>query len=271
MGLKKYQALYHHRRVERALTILELLLAVLLSCLVGLVLFRMYYTQDRTYSIQSEISEMQQNLRVAVERVLRDLTMAGFAQPAWTTINGDGAVDFSGIKVTGGNVIDLVGSFDGVQGVLAQPAAAGSTRIKLSPGDSQNFKGERKLDISIGGMENAKIVEKDGNTLTIDTDPQTNGEQGLLCEYPAGTEIYLVIWKTYWVDDSKPEQPVLRVDEHLGSHGQPLALFITGVKVALSGRMAQVTVTGRTRNPDRATGAYIVGQYSTKILMRNMP
>lgn len=271
MDLKKHKPLYHRRRIGKALTILEVLLAILLSCLVGMVLYQMFYTQDRTYAIHSEISEMQQNLRVAMEKISRDLTMAGFAQPVWTTINGESGVVFSAIRVTGGAIVDVVGSFDGAQGMLSKKAAAGTTTLDLSPGDAENFEGKAKTDISVGGRENAKITKKEGNRLTIDTDPFTAHEQGLQNEYPAGTDIYLVKWKTYRIDNSKPDQPVLRMDEHLGSGGQPLALFISDIEVSLSGKMARISVMGRTRNPDRTTGLYTIGRLDNNIVLRNLP
>jgi hypothetical protein len=253
------------------MTILEVLLATLLSCLVSLVLFQMYYTQDRMYSLQSEISEMEQNLRVAIEKISRDLTMAGFAQPPWTSVNGEGEINFQGIRVTDGSVLDVVGSFDGFQGTLAKKAAVGATELELSSGEGENFQGRSKIDVNIGGRENARITNKGGNILTIDTDFYAVGLQGLQYEYPRGTPIYLVKRKTYWVDNSKPNEPLLRVDEHLGSGSQPLALFITGMEVSVAGRTAHISITGRTRNPDRTTGIYTVKQVTNKITLRNVP
>lgn len=271
MGFKTNKPLYHHRRIAKALTVLEVLLAISLSCLVGLVLYQMYYTQDRTYTIQSEISEMQQNLRVAIEKISRDLEMAGFAQPPWTTINGESGIDFEGMRVTGGTVLDVVGSFDGAQGTLEKKAVVGATVLELSSGDGENFQGQGKIDINIGGRENAKITNKNGGTLTIDTDPYAAGLQGLQYEYPAGTPVYLVKWKTYWVDSGKPTEPLLRVDEHIGSGNQPLALFITGMEITRLGHMAYIAISGRTRNPDRTTALHTVGQISNKIILRNTP
>jgi hypothetical protein len=247
------------------------LLAILLSCLVGLVLYQMYYTQDRTYTLQSEISEMQQNLRVAIEKISRDLAMAGFAQPSWTTINGESGIDFQGIRVTGGTVLDVVGAFDGAQGTLATKTVVGATVLEVTSGDGENFQGKEKIDINIGGRENAKITNKNGSTLTIDTDPYAAGLQGVQYEYPAGTPVYLVKWKTYWVDTAKPTEPLLRVDEHIGSGSQPLALFITGMEITRSGGMAYMTISGKTRNPDRTTGLHTVGRVSNQIMLRNTP
>lgn len=271
MGIKDNKRIHHHRRIEKALTLLEVLIAILLGCLVGMVLYRMFDTQDRTYTIQSEVSETQQNLRVAVERILRDLTMAGFAQPPWTSINGENGADFSAIRVTGDSVLDIVGSFDGAQALLRVPAAPGSAEIELSTGGGSHFNNGNKSDISIGGRENAKITNKTGNTLTIDTDPHTPGIQGLKLGYPAGTEVYLVKWKTYWVDTADPKQSVLRVDEHLGAGGQPLALHITGMEIVASGRIVELTITGRNRNPNRTTGRDTMGQLNSKIVLRNLP
>lgn len=271
MEFKTHKPLHNHRRIEKALTLLEVLLAILLSCLVGLVLYQMYYTQDRTYTIQSEISEMQQNLRVAIEKISRDITMAGFAQPPWTTINGESGIDFEGIRVTGGRILDVVGCFDGTQGTLVKEAVTGATVLELSPGDGENFQGKAKIDINIGGRENVKITNKSGSILTIDADPYAAGLQGIQYDYPVGTPIYLVKWKAYWVDKSKPEEPILRVDEHIGSGGQPLSLFIIGMDIVLTGKLAEITITGRTRNPDRTTGLHAVGQLNDKIVLRNVP
>jgi hypothetical protein len=269
MGIEKHKPLYHHWRIRKALTILEVLVAILLSCLVGAVLYQMFYTQDRTYSIQSEISEMQQNLRVAMERISRDLTMAGFAQPSWTTINGESGLDYS-VRVTAGKTLDLVGCFDGAQAVLSEAVLPGATSLRLPSGDGDHFNTKTKSDISMGGRENAKITAVTKNILTIDTDPN-GSKQGLRFGYSAGTEVYLVKWKTYWVDSSDPTQPVLRVNEHLGSGSQQIALFITGMEIALSNRVAEVSITSRTRNPDKTTGLYTTGGLSNKIALRNVP
>lgn len=269
MGCEEYKPVHHRRRVAKALTLLEMLIAILLSCLVGVVLYQMFQTQDRTYTIQSEISEMQQNMRVAMERISRDLTMAGFGQPPWTTINNERDIDFS-VRVSGGKVLDLVGSLDGAQASLAGAAPSGAMSIVLSPGGSDRFNMTTKRDISIGGCENAKVIAKSGNTLVIDTNPE-GSRQGLTFSYPAGTEVYLVKWKTYWLDTSDPAQPVLRINEHLGSGSQQLALFITGMEIAISGKAATVSITGRTRNPDKTTGHYIEGRLTNRILLRNMP
>jgi hypothetical protein len=271
MDIKDNKRFHDYRRVEKALTILEVLIAILLGCLVGMVLYRMFYVQDRTYTIQSEVSEIQQNLRVAIEKISRDLTMAGFAQPPWTSINGENGADFSAIKVTGSSILDIVGSFDGPQALLRLSAPSGSTEIELSTGGGSHFNNSNKSDISIGGMENAKVTAKSGNTLTIDTDPYTPGIQGLKLDYADGTEVYLVKWKTYWVDTTDPKQPVLRVNEHLGAGGQPLALFVAAMEIAVSGRMVEVTIKGRSRNPDRTTGLYIEGHMNNKIVLRNLP
>jgi hypothetical protein len=164
-----------------------------------------------------------------------------------------------------------VGAFDGAQGTLAKKAVVGATVLELSSGDGENFQGKGKIDINIGGRENSKIANKSGSTLTIDTDPYAAGLQGVQYEYPAGTPVYLVKWKTYWVDKAKPAEPLLRVDEHIGSGGQPLALFITGMEITRSGNTAYITVSGKTRNPDRTTGLHTVGQLSNKIMFRNIP
>jgi len=59
-------------------TLVELLIAVLLSSLVMYGVFAAFQSQNRTYVTQDLTVEMQQNLRAAVDMISRDIRMAGF-------------------------------------------------------------------------------------------------------------------------------------------------------------------------------------------------
>ena len=128
-----------------------------------------------------------------------------------------------------------------------------------------------KSDISIGGKENAKVVGVAGDTLTIDTNPILAGNQGLTYGYPTGVLVYAVKYVTYSVDTSDPNRPVLRVDEHRGAGVQPVAEYIEVEGVTLTGNALDLTLTGRTRNPDRTTGQYTRMQMQNRVFLRNLP
>jgi len=268
--------LHHHHRAVKGFSLIELLVGIVLSSLIVLVLYELLSSQDRVYARQDDISEMQQNLRIAMEKISRDLTMAGFGKPSrlgtstWPTLNGISGLDFS-IRVTGGNTLDIVGCLDPADGHAAGAPAVGSTSISLASGEGANFNTSTRSDISIGGKENAKVTSIAGDTLSIDTNPTLGGSQGLTYGYPAGTPIYVVKYVTYSVDASDPNAPVLRVDEHQGAGEQPVAQYVEIVGVTLTGNALDMTLTGRTRRADSTTNQYTRAQMQDRVFLRNLP
>ncbi len=59
-------------------TMIELLITVALSTLVGVLIYTVFIEQTKAYRLQSDMGNMQQNLRVAMEMLSRDVGSAGF-------------------------------------------------------------------------------------------------------------------------------------------------------------------------------------------------
>jgi prepilin-type N-terminal cleavage/methylation domain-containing protein len=82
---------------RRGFTLVELLVAMCLSAIVLSLAIGIYKRQERAFSVQSELSERQQNVRIAMEMITRDLRMAGSGTSFQTTptldLDGDGSVD----------------------------------------------------------------------------------------------------------------------------------------------------------------------------------
>lgn len=66
------------RMNSRGLTLIELLVALVLLALVVAGIYRLFLTQNTAYSVQDQVVEVQQNIRGAMEILLRDLRMAGY-------------------------------------------------------------------------------------------------------------------------------------------------------------------------------------------------
>jgi hypothetical protein len=268
--------LYNHHRAVEGFSLVELLVGIVLSCLLVFVAYDWLTAQQRMYVLHDDASEMQQNLRIGMERISRDLTMAGFGKPshlgrtAWPQLNGDSGIDYS-IYAPGGNTLHIVGCLSPAEGTAQGTLAAGTTTITLASGEGAHFNTTTKRDISIGGTENAKIVNIAGDALTIDTNPALSGNQGLVYSYASGRPIYAVMHVTYTVDTTTPALPVLTVDRHLGAGPEPVARYIEGMAVQLTGNALDITLTGRTRNPDRATNQYTRFQSRDVIYLRNLP
>lgn len=275
MGRKKHQSEYYGFRGVGGFTLIELLVGIALTSVIVIFLYEFLTSQNRTYSLQDDIAEMQQSLRVAVERISRDMMMAGLGKPAWSTINGVSASawynstnNYTSYNITasgGNNAIDIVGCIDGTVSRLAANAAVGATAISVNSGEGSNFNTTTAQDINIGAAENAKTTAVSGDTLTIDIDPSSGGNQGLQSAAPANSVVCLVKWVTYGVDADNN----LTINTHQGAGNQPVAQNITGMTLSITGKLLTISLTGRTRNPDRSTGQYITTQVTNKVLLRN--
>lgn len=64
--------------VQRGFTLIELIIAIALSTLVGVLIYTVFINQTSAYRSQADMGTMQQNLRVALEMLSRDVSMAGW-------------------------------------------------------------------------------------------------------------------------------------------------------------------------------------------------
>jgi len=62
----------------RGVTLIELLVALVISALLVGAMYSVYITQARTYTVQDRVSELQQDARSAFAVMTRDIRMAGF-------------------------------------------------------------------------------------------------------------------------------------------------------------------------------------------------
>jgi type IV pilus assembly protein PilW len=63
---------------KRGITLLELLVALVIFGIVTAGSYRLFVAQSKAYVVQDQVVEIQQNIRAAMEILLRDLRMAGF-------------------------------------------------------------------------------------------------------------------------------------------------------------------------------------------------
>jgi type IV pilus assembly protein PilW len=63
---------------KKGVTLIELLVALVICGLVVAGIYRVFVAQSKAYTVQDQVVEVQQNIRSAMELLLRDLRMAGF-------------------------------------------------------------------------------------------------------------------------------------------------------------------------------------------------
>jgi len=70
---------------RRGITLIELLVALVICGLVIAGIYRVFVAQSKTYTVQDQVVEVQQNIRSAMEILLRDLRMTGFDSDSVTS------------------------------------------------------------------------------------------------------------------------------------------------------------------------------------------
>jgi type II secretory pathway pseudopilin PulG len=246
---------------RKGFTIIELTVALVLSFILVGAIYQTFTSQQKAYTIQDQVAEAQQNVRMAMSILVRDMRMAGYGMPDGGITIGKPAKTLSNaIHITkndnqqASDSITLVGAFGAPSGYLLATHPAGATKIYLrTSGEAEDFDtGDRKY-IFIGGIDkltvesvSGKIIELNGKTsvrfptailtekvgegatelpvysasglkdrqnhpdeydvlslgketiiidsvtpdsITVDTDPETAGNQPITGAYPKGTPI----------------------------------------------------------------------------------
>ncbi len=63
---------------KRGITLIELLVALVISAITMAGIYKIFISQSKVYYVQDQVVEVQQNVRTAMEILLRDLRMTGF-------------------------------------------------------------------------------------------------------------------------------------------------------------------------------------------------
>ncbi len=89
--------MHARRSTSRGFTLIELLITIVLSSLVGVLIYTVFISQSEAYRMQADMGTMQQNLRIAMEMVTRDVGSAGFGMASdggtWGADGQDGQAD----------------------------------------------------------------------------------------------------------------------------------------------------------------------------------
>ena len=242
---------------EQGFTLIELLIAMALALVVIASLSSVFILQRKTYDVQEQISEMTQNGRAAMEMLTREIRMTGYGAPKsnisnwidWVTgvtMDSNPKIEDGG---SGSDIIHMAACFDGPAGSLSAAATKGNTSITLGSGEGSEFNTIDKKVINIGRLESA-VVTSAGDTLTIDTDPTTTGNQGLNNDYEIGALVSIVKVISYSIVQEDGSY-ILKRNENLGAGRQPLAENIIDLQFTQSGDTIEINpLTSQTDKSD---------------------
>jgi type IV pilus assembly protein PilW len=254
---------------KEGLTLIELLIALVLSSILIAALYRVFISQQKAYTVQDQVADMQQNVRGAIGQMVREIRMAGYGGNLafFGNING-----FTSIITPADHSITIILADE--IGALKQNAAKGTNQLKVT--NARVFNTDRKKYLCLNGLNHYLVQGIEGDTISLTT--------SLVEGHPINEPVYLVKAISYDLG-LKGSKTILRRNENTGGGAQPLAENIESLQFiyfdkdgdeAMSPsdiRMVKVTVTSKTDMIDpgyKGGDGYRRRILSTNIKVRNM-
>ena len=266
-------------RKNKGITLIELLVALVVTGILVAAVYRTFTGQQKTYTVQEQVVDMQQNVRAVINRMMREIRMAGFGNVSMV------------LPVTlGGRTFNNVVNPDNpVAGSLTIVSATGSTTLTGIPASNQvtvnsltDSQGNTLFDlgnrkyVSIGGVESYTITNIAGTTLTL--------SGTLIYNPPVGTPVFGIRAISYQVGMMDGIPTLLR-DENTGAGGQSLADNIENLQFGYLNdngnptanppdiRVVRVTLRARTNISDpeyKSDGGYRKRVIASNVHLKNM-
>jgi type IV pilus assembly protein PilW len=282
-GFKPSIPVFHYSNIpifwhSKGVTLIELLIALVISGILIAALYRIFISQQKTYTVQEQVVDMQQNVRVAITKMMKEIRMTGFGNIT-ELLNLPGGVNgFTQAISPESNRITIVGGFKQIRRDNGDPieiASANGNQITLNYA-TDDFDGLAHRFISIGGMESNSVQSRAGAKIIL--------ENPLKLNHPVGTPIFKIQAVTYDIGVSGGKA-VLRRNENTGGGRQPMAENIETVQFVyfdgdgnptmnpIAIRMIRVTVTAKTNMTDpefKGGDGYRRRTVASNVQLRNM-
>ncbi|MGB9627790.1 MAG: prepilin-type N-terminal cleavage/methylation domain-containing protein [Thermodesulfobacteriota bacterium] len=277
---------------ERGITLIELLVTLAISAILVAGIYKTFISQQHTYAVQEQVVDVQQNVRIAINQMMRELRMAGYG------IDSKFWDEYTGADPLHGKYKNAITPEDGGQKVtivsallqattLASNADSGSNTLLLN--DASIFDIAGKKYFSINGIESHRIksitYNVDGDKDQISLFPGVTLTQ----DHKAGDPVFMILAVTYSLGVVDGKTCLLR-DENLGDGAQPVAENIESLQfqyVMNTGetlvdvpanrrddiRMVQATVIAKTAQTDpeyKENGGYRRRTLSSMVKLRNL-
>ena len=216
-------------RKKNGITLIELLVALVIATALIAATYRTFICQQKTYVVQEQVVDMQQSLRIAINRMMAEIRMAGFGNLSMVlpvTIGGRTFNNVVNLNTPAAGALTIVSATGGTA-TLTTLATAGQNQVVVSTltdtqGNSLFDTGNRRY-ICIGGLESHTITSIDGPTRTI----TLNGT--LLFGHLVGAPVFTIKALSYQVAVVDGTSTLLR-DENLGNGPQPQAEHIENLQ-----------------------------------------
>jgi len=203
---------------KRGLTLIELLIVLVISSILIAGIYRTFIHQQHTYTVQEQIVDMQQSIRIAINQMVREIRMAGLGGTDEEIYNNGGVEGYKNVITPANETITFVASLNQI-GEIKETVGSGSKTIKVT--NASNFDNLKKGYISINGTESHRIHSINGDEITFHD--MGKSEFGKLKEnHLAGEPVFMLQAITYTRGQADGKWCLLR-DENLGAGPQAVA------------------------------------------------
>ena len=259
---------------EYGMTMVELLIALLITGILSVAMFRIYINQHQVWTAQSSVIEMQQNARAAMDELTRQIRMAGYGLPSSLVMLDayDGNPDSISIRY---RVNDNLAT-------LSSAATIYST-LDLAGSDLSHYCAGQQLYIFNPVTETGEFF----TVATTDSAAATMTHSTALSDsYPAGSQVLAICQLTYRVDKSDADHPTLivRVDNGVeNAYAEDINDLQINYKLKNGTVVAEpilledvrqigITLTARSADPDAETPSdpYRYRVLHSRVLLRNI-
>jgi prepilin-type N-terminal cleavage/methylation domain-containing protein len=269
-------------RKQNGVTLIELLVALVISSILIAALYRTFIGQQKTYAVQEQIVDIQQNIRFAISNMMREIKMAGFGNISMVlpaTINGRTYTNIVNPDTPAANALTILSGTNTGSTLTTEGGVSQSQIVVSTLTDSQGnqlFDMNNKKYISIGGVESNIISSIDAGTKTL----TLTGPLGF--RHVVGTPVFTIRALTYQVVVENGI-PVLKRDDGGGSQSEADSIEtlqfqyldadgnVTATPANI--RIIRVSLTARTniQDPDyKNGGGYRRREIASNIHLRNM-
>jgi len=207
---------------EKGVTLIELMIVLVIAAVLVGGVYTLFATQQRSYSVQDQVTGVQQDARAALDIMARDIRMAGslIGREGFTVNTFTFAVTPTNGGSGGTDVITVVYGADEFTTSDGDPVTVqdvSGTLVTLFPDTvdaSSIFDTDKKKYVAFGGEDKVYQIDSggiSGNTLTLTASPPAYLQS-------VGARVFLVKAITYSISGD-----MLYVDDHINPVPQPLA------------------------------------------------
>jgi type IV pilus assembly protein PilW len=230
---------------RRGFTLIEVMAAVVIFSIVLTAVFATFTFQAQSYTTQSRVAEMQQNLRIALDTLQRDIRMAGYGISSDITVDPTGGTTTVAMRgfysadggegAPDGIYILYTYDVDNTVAALAPTLTTGAwtamntptTAVGVTPGTGSRFSvGDLVILSNSTSADLYQVTAKDNNNITFGNTKaiNTNGHNAVPAHYyDTGSKVSRARFIRYYIDNTVAAHPTLMVSMVGGTASQPLS------------------------------------------------